>query len=350
MMFSKLINPNHPLIQITLRWIKWLTHPIVVFVSLQIVWISFVILWVVWFINQKETIVRLSQVLGSTKFSGPTGVTTLVVGSVLLGIILFGTIVLFVFTQVQSSLLRQQRSFVSSVTHELRSPLASLQLSFETMQRPELPENIRTKLFGMVQSDLARLTQLVDRILISSRLDRGIIDFKSQIESFNLRETIFELAEQSTHHDSELLDRLQVHCSREIWVESIRLAFNLVLGNLIENAIKYSPKSSPIEVKVTCTRDELRIVVRDQGFGLSKSDQRKIFKMFHRTSRATKNAVPGTGIGLYIVQSMVRGLGGHIWVESEGHGKGAAFFVSFPGRIARLQPAKPELMDSDPVG
>ena len=350
-MFSKLSNQTNPVIRLALRWIKWLTHPIVVFVSLQIVWISFVVLWVVWFINQKETIVRLSQVLGSSKFSGPTGVTTLVAGSILLGIILVGTIVLFVFTQIQSSLLRQQRSFVSSVTHELRSPLASLQLSFETMQRPNLPDNIKEKLFNMVHSDLARLTQLVDRILISSRLDRGIIDFKTQIESFNLRAVIFELSEQLAHLDPDILDRLQVHCSRDIWVESIRLAFNLVLGNLIENAIKYSDKMTPIEIKVSCTRDELRLVVRDYGYGLNKSEQRKIFKMFHRTSRATKNAVPGTGIGLYIVQSMVHGLGGHIWVESEGPGKGSGFFVSFPGSIARLKSSEPEIMEvHEPLG
>ena len=310
-------------------WLKRLGQPIAVFVILQVVWLSFVVLWVVWFVNQQESFQQISSILGSTALDTTTGIMTLVIGSILLGMILVGTVVLFVYTQVQGSLLRQQRSFVSSVTHELRSPLASLQLSFETMQRDNIPETVRDKLFHMVQRDIERLTRLVDRILLSARLDRGIVDHRSQIETFNLKQLIYKTMEDSRHLDPKIMDRVQVHCPETLEVKTIKMGMSMVLGNLIENALKYSEAGSPILVKV-CREDyELKIAVSDSGFGLNSRDKRLIFKMFHRTPRAAKNAVPGTGLGLFIVRSMLKGLGGRIWVDSDGIGKGSTFTIAF---------------------
>lgn len=313
--------------------IKRLTHPIVVFVALQIVWLSFVVLWVLWFLNQKETLSQINVLMEPSPIAGTTGIMTLVIGCILLGMILVGTVVLFIFTQVQGSLIRQQRSFVSSVTHELRSPLASLQLSFETLQRPDLPSDIRYRVMNMVERDIERLTQLVDRILVSARLDRGILDFNSQLETFNLKDALVKHVDRTTHMDRKLKERVSFICPDQMEVRGIKLAFTMIFGNLLENAVKYSPKGSPIEVQAKHLDQELCLSVRDYGFGLSKRDCQKVFKMFHRTPRATKNAVPGTGLGLFIVKSMVKGLGGRIWVESEGIGKGSTFFVSFPSDV-----------------
>lgn len=316
-----------------IKSLKWLTHPIVVFVSLQVVWIAFVILWIVWFINQQETLVKLSEAIGSGKITPTTGLMTLIIGSVLLGIILVGTIVLFVFTQTQGSLLRQQKSFVSSVTHELRSPLSSIQLSFETIQRPNLPLDIRDKLIKMIRNDIDRLTHLVDRILISSRLDRGLVDFTSHLEIFSFMELVEKTIEQTKHLDHELEKRLKIHGNTDLKLYTNRLALQLTMGNLIENAVKYSPQSSTIELSVERHDHEVLISVNDQGIGLQGRDRSKVFNLFHRSPGASKKAVPGTGIGLYIVRSMVKGLGGRVWAESPGIGKGATFFVCFPEQI-----------------
>jgi signal transduction histidine kinase len=301
---------------ILVKLLRWLTHPIFVFVALQIVWLTMIILWVVWFMSQQETLSKLSGIIGSTSTISPTtGIFTLVIGCVLLGIFLVGTVVLFVFTQIQSSLISQQKSFVSSVTHELRSPLSSLQLSFETLQRHQLPPNIRDKIFSMVEKDLERLSQLVERILIAGRLDRGIIDYKNQQDDIPLRELIQHVAEQQRHMDD----------SPDLVIGASRLALTIVLGNLLENAVKYSPAGSPIRVQVTFQEYELWISVEDAGIGLTSSEQRKIFRMFHRSPRAQKAAVPGTGLGLYIVKSIVNSMGGRIWVQSEGVNKGSRF-------------------------
>ncbi|MFW7382006.1 MAG: sensor histidine kinase [Oligoflexus sp.] len=332
-----LVTNRNRLMRVFLRSVKWMTHPIVVFVSLQIVWLAFVILWIIWFVNQKETVMQLSEVMGTSKISGTMGVMTLVVGSVLLGIILVGTIVLFVFTQIQGSLLRQQKSFVSSVTHELRSPLSSIQLSFETFQRPNLPPEIHQRLLKMIQTDIERLTQLVDRILISSRLDRGIVDFTAQVEVFSFSSLMEKMVEQASHLDVNLAQRLRVIAPKAFVLRANRLAMHLILGNLVENAIKYSPPDSVITIEVHHTDQELLISVHDHGLGLNKRDLSKIFQMFHRSPRATKNAVPGTGLGLYIVRSMVRGLGGRVWAESPGMNQGSTFYVTFPDWILANQ-------------
>lgn len=316
-----------------LSTMKKLGHPIFVFVALQVVWLAFVVLWVFWFMNQKETLAHISNLMGPSSATGMTGIMTLVIGSILLGMILVGTVVLFIFTQIQGSLLRQQKSFVSSVTHELRSPLASIQLSFETLQRPQLPDKVKHKLFDMVERDIGRLTQLVDRILLSARLDRGILDYSAQMETFNLSDLFHKSLDMTLHMDYRLQDRVAICCHTDITIRSIKLALSMIIGNLLENAIKYSPKSTPITIGAQLKQDELLMFVKDQGFGLNKTDIQKVFRMFHRTSRATKNAVPGTGLGLYIVKSMVRGLGGKIWVESLGIGKGSTFFLSFPADI-----------------
>lgn len=315
--------------ELLLKLAKWLTHPIVVFVALQIVWITILALWVYWFLNQQETLAKLSKILGASNlFSPATGIATLVVGCVLLGIILVGTVVLFVFTQVQGSMLRQQKFFVSSVTHELRSPLSSLQLSFETLKRRQLTPDIKEKIFGMVEKDLERLAQLVDRILIAGRLDRGIIDYRSQKEEINLRELLLALASQAQHLDPQVQTRLAVECSPHLILSGSRLALTMVFGNLLENAIKYAPPASPITVSASIKDYELWISIRDEGMGLTPGERRKIFRMFHRSPRAVKKAVPGTGLGLFIVRSIVHSMEGRVWVESPGLGKGSTFTVA----------------------
>jgi len=309
--------------------IKWLTHPIFVFVGLQVVWLTILILWVVWFLGQQETFNNLKKIIGNASTVNPTtGVFTLVIGCVLLGIILVGTVVLFVFIQVQSSMIRQQKSFVSSVTHELRSPLASLQLSFETLQRHKLSDITRDKIFSMVNKDLERLSLLVERILIAGRLDKGIIDYKNSLDEIEIKELIIHVLAQQLHLDQKLEPRITILCPDHLIMQGSRLGLNIVVGNLIENAIKYSPKDSPIGIRVDIKDYEVWLSVEDRGIGLSKNEQRKVFKMFHRSPRAQIRAVPGTGLGLFIVKAVTESMGGRIWAESDGIGKGSRFTVA----------------------
>lgn len=312
------------------NWLRYLIHPVVVFVTLQCLGVCVTILWVIWFLNQKEELSQIASALGQKNIDFSYGIFFLTSGCILLGMILVGTIMLFIFAQRQTSLVRQQRNFVSSVTHELRSPLASLQLSFETLQKQNVPMEIRRQLHEMALSDIDRLAGLVDRILISARLDRGISGFDATLEEITMRDFTNEIIDASSHLDANLPARIHINLPYDFSIWAPRQPLGLILRNLVENAVSYSPPNTPIEIKIQDEGDEFHLSVHDKGFGLNKKDLHRIFKMFHRTSAATKKAIPGTGLGLYIVKSMTKLLNGKVWAESPGIGEGATFHVVAP--------------------
>ncbi len=313
-----------------LRRFRWVMHPITIFVSLQIVWLAITLIWVIWFVGAQQEIASLAARFGKEFFDSRVTVSTLVVGCVLLGVLLVGTITLFVFGQRQSYQARQHRNFVSSVTHELKSPLASLQLSFETMAARELDAPTSARLMRMIDNDIERLRRLVDQILVAGRLDRGALGFDEDVVDLDFRELINTVQESLIYLDAEFGARLSVEGERGTKVRAPRQALLLILNNLLENAVKYSPKKTKITAACSDGPNETFIYVRDEGHGLDKKDMRRIFKMFHRSESAVKKAIPGTGLGLYIVKSAVQVLGGRVWVESPGRDKGTTFYVSLP--------------------
>jgi signal transduction histidine kinase len=123
---------------------------------------------------------------------------------------------------------------------------------------------------------------------------------------------------------------MTLKCANDLRWRGSQNAFNIVLGNLLENAIKYSTAKGPIFVKAEKTKDFLKISIEDAGLGLSKRDRKRIFKMFYRSKDATSRAIHGTGLGLFIVKTTLEQLGGRIEVASAGVGEGTTFTASFP--------------------
>lgn len=312
------------------KWLRWATHPISIFVFLQIVWITITLLWVIWFVDAFEGIAKLAKNFGTQHFDARYALIIMVVGCVLLGMLLVGTVVLFIFGQRQAHLINQQKNFLSSVTHELRSPLASLKLTIETMQMRKLDEVTSLKLCSMALVDIERLAKLVSQILVSARLDRGIEGFQEEAETLALYDLILKTAQRVTWLDKNIMNRLQISCHNDLRVHMPQAMLSLMLSNLLENAIKYSPMGSPIFIQASRQDGNVEISVKDEGIGLSEKDKHKIFKMFYRTKQANQNAVSGTGLGLFIVRSLARVLGGKAWVESEGENKGATFYIKLP--------------------
>lgn len=313
-----------------MRRLRWMTHPITVFVSLQIVWLAITLIWVIWFVGEQAAISQLAKRFGREYFDSGTALAILIVGCVLLGMLLVGTIVLFVFGQRQTMAARQQRIFVSSVTHELKSPLASLQIGFETLHLRKLSEEAQARVMGMIQVDIERLRRLIDQILVAGRLDRGARLFDEEVQTVNVSELLDRIVESLFFLDQNLRERIVLDCGKDLSIKTSKSALQLILNNLIENAVKYSPRGTPIEVSVDHVANEVFIGIRDRGMGLDRKDLRRIFKMFHRCDTAVKKAIPGTGLGLYIVRSIVSSLGGRVWAESSGRGMGSTFYVSLP--------------------
>lgn len=311
-----------------------LTHPIAIFVILQLVCIATSVLWVVWFIDQDAALLQVSQSFSEYNLNRSYGLGLLIAGCILLGVILVGTIFLFVFGLKQSKLNRQQQNFISSVTHELRSPLSSIQLAFETLRLRNLSAAASQQLHTVVLSDIDRLKRLVDQILLSAKLDRGMLDIK-KVERLEVKTVINSAITKSSHLQVGLNHRISLECDDALVIESSPDAIDLVLGNLLENAVKYSPRNSPIRIVASDVGKFVRIEVIDQGFGLSPRDFKRVFKMFHRAEVATKKAIPGTGLGLFIVQNIVRSLGGNISVSSLGKDMGSTFTVLLPVQLEK---------------
>ena len=309
-----------------------MVHPVGVFVIMQFIWAAILTLWVIWFVGRRREIERLAAQLSPSML--PTDdasvVALIVAGIILLSFLSAGTIMLFIWGQRQTSLIQQQRHFVSSVTHELRTPLASIHLAYETLTKRTLPEATKQQLLSMSLVDIERLIRLVNQILISSRLDRGMAMFQDDIKEISIKDSLSEILSTLTHLDKDITSRVEIDCPTGLVWRGSQNAFNIVMGNLLENAVKYSPTGSNITVKAVMISSNLLISVKDLGIGLTKRDKKKIFKMFYRSSDATKRAIAGTGLGLFIVKTTLEQLGGQISVESLGPGDGSTFKALFP--------------------
>ena len=309
---------------------KWLVNPIVVFVTLQIVWLAITIMWVFWFVESIHELAKIAEIVGSTYFQNHHALLVLVVGCILLGMLFVGTLMLFVIGQKQSYLMHQQKRFVSSVTHELRSPLASLQLAFETLKCRNLSLYDKRKMLEIATEDTERLKRLVDNILVSSRLDRGLSGFSDAAEPINLKGFLHFIIEKIHWLEPNASGRIEVSCPEALVLYAPNPVLSLIISNLIENALKYSPASTPIKVVVTCCGERITIAIQDRGLGLLPGDKKRVFHMFHRATLTQKMAIPGTGLGLYIVKSLTKNLGGYSWAESPGKNQGSTFYVSLP--------------------
>ena len=314
-----------------MAWIiRLFGHPVFVFVTLQIIWLAITLMWVIWFVDSFQEISKLARLVGSSYFDNHYALMVLIVGCILLGMLFIGTLFLFIISQRQRHLMIQQKSFVSSVTHELRSPLASLQLSFETMKKRTLDPSTQETLYKMAAEDIERLSRLIDHILVSSKLDRGISGISGSPRSLNVRKLIDQALSGSLWLDPSLYERTEVLCPQDLEITAPEPSMNLILSNLLENAVKYSPKATPIRINVSRDEGSISLTVRDYGLGLGRSEQKRIFRMFHRAPVTRKKAIPGTGLGLFIVRSLTRSLGGQVRAESPGRDKGSTFFVTFP--------------------
>jgi signal transduction histidine kinase len=319
--------------------LRFLINPISLFVGLQTLSVTTIVLWVVWFSEQED---RLKQLLGTRQWStldGGTTVAILVIGCILLGGILVLAAVWFFAGLRQSAMIRQQRNFLSSVTHEVRSPLASIQLALETLGHRNLDPAIRDRLISGAHQDIARMTRLVDQILIASRLDRGITLFAEAPETIDLSTWLESVAREAipgTPPDPQIAEstaapsRIEVKVKEGVQLRAPAQALRVIVDNLIHNAIKYSPADSKIILRGESQDGKIRISVEDHGMGIDSQEMKQLFKIFRRGERAMTKAIPGTGLGLYIVDSMTRIMGGRVRVESPGLNRGATFTVELP--------------------
>jgi signal transduction histidine kinase len=310
-----------------MKWFRKLFTPLSALIGIQLVWVLIVVFWIYWFIGRHKELRRLTEQYKPDLLAGyHFDWLVLAEGLALLVVILIGVYVIFLYWQRQSSLNRQQRNFISQVTHELKSPLASIRLHLETIRlRKPSPDRLERFLDTMLD-DTSRLENHINKLLMAARLEHGFgggerqnMDFSEFVTQF-LERKLLKLPEGGS-----LTWRIEPGIRVELDPEGMAMA----LRNLFENAILYSLASPEIEVTLARESKRCLLIFSDQGRGMAKGDVRKVFRMFYRV-RTTGENIRGTGLGLYIVQSIIERHGGRIRATSPGVGKGTAFQISLP--------------------
>ena len=306
--------------------LKRIFSPVKTLIGIQLVWIALVVFWIYWFVGKNREFRELAEKYRPELLSKGLNWVVMTEVLVMLGAILAGVYVIFHYWNRQSRLYANQRAFISQVTHELKSPLASIQLHLETIRLRRPGREKLDAFVGTMLSDTERLHYLINNLLMAARLeqrrkpaDRRPTDLSQVVREYVERERA--RLPQGGIITLEAEDGVKLLVDPE--------EMEIVLRNLFENAVLYSPGSPEITVRLSREGNAARLTISDRGRGLEKTELKKIFDMFYRVRNSGEN-VRGTGLGLYIVDTIIRGYGGQVRVTSDGPGTGCSFTIILP--------------------
>lgn len=269
----------------------------------------------------------------------------LILGGVVSALIIVGLVLLCAWLVREMRVNQRQQAFLDAVTHEMKTPLASLRLSLDTLDRHALAPERRREFQGRMREDMDRLTRTVEQVLNAARAEARVR--KPQRERVELGSLIDRCIGEIRSRHALPEDAIVVRGERPAFVWGDSDEFALVFRNLLENAVKYSQAAVAVEVAIVASGDaRTSVEIRDEGIGIAPRDLRKIFHRFYRAGREVQRTVAGLGLGLFIVRSLVRRHGGRVVAQSEGSGRGSRFVVTLrrapPTEVAEA----PALLDA----
>lgn len=223
---------------------------------------------------------------------------------------------------------RRQSRFIDSVTHELRSPLASLRLCLQTLQKRQLTDAQRGELNQMMLDDVDRLSAFIDDILEASRIEHGgESGVQREVELHGLVEVTAARVRTRYKVPDEAIHNLVPPGLRLVTDET---ALELVLRNLLDNAVKYSDPPYQVTVRAMVHRNRVHVSVEDRGIGIPRAHIKRIFDRFYRVPSVSTRKRQGTGLGLYVVSSLIRSMGGRLAAISPGRDQGSTMSFTLP--------------------
>jgi two-component system phosphate regulon sensor histidine kinase PhoR len=259
----------------------------------------------------------------------------LVFGTVFFALVIVGLVWLCAWLVREMRVNQRQRAFLDAVTHEMKTPLASLRLYLETLVRHDPDRERRREFLECMGQDLERLDRTVEQVLAAARSEEP--GSRAQAEAVSLSVLLGEcITDVGTRHAlPEKAVRLE--SDPGVLVSGNGGELSVVFRNLIENAVKYSEE--PVEVTVAVApdgEDRVQVEISDRGIGIPSRELRKIFQRFYRAGRDVQRTAAGLGLGLFIVRNLVRRQGGRVVARSAGSGEGSRFVVTL--RSARQAP------------
>ncbi|MGA2152126.1 MAG: HAMP domain-containing sensor histidine kinase [Geobacteraceae bacterium] len=309
-----------------MKLLRKLFHPLFALIAIQLVWVLLVIFWIYWFIGSNKAFRKLAELYRPELAGRGIDWTVLVVGLALLLVILPGVYVIFLYWKRQSDLVNQQKNFMSQVTHELKSPLASIQLHLETIKLRNPPPDKMERFLDTMLADTDRLNNLINNLLLAAKLEHRVRPTYYPVIDFSqLVARVMEQKRSKLPEGGSITIEVEEGIKASIDTERMES----VLRNLFENACLYSPATPEIRVTLKKFGRHCLLTFQDHGKGIEAKELKKIFRMFYRVRRSGEN-IRGTGLGLYIVKSVIKDHGGKIRVTSEGTGKGTTFLITLP--------------------
>jgi len=258
------------------------------------------------------------------------------IGATFLALLLAGVIGYLVLTIKAINLSRRQSNFIDSVTHELKSPLASMKLYLQTLSRHQVPPEQQNEFFRIMLDDLERLDRLINQMLAAGRIDSARLD--GEAERIDLAELLAQCARSVCATYRLPAETVALRCE-PCTVLARPIELDLIFRNLIDNAVKYA--GAPPWVQVELARGaarSVRVRISDNGRGIPRKLRRQVFGRFVRLGSELEREKPGTGLGLYIVRTLVQRLGGRVNIADRVPQPGTVFTVVLPIVAPAVEP------------
>jgi two-component system phosphate regulon sensor histidine kinase PhoR len=292
------------------------------------------------------------SILSAFRSPGGAGIywALLSVGTTLLVFVLVGVVLYLTLSIKAINLSRRQSNFIDSVTHELKSPIASLKLYLQTLNRRQVTPEEQESFYRYMLEDVSRLDNLINHLLDAARLEKDRTP--AEAEDVDLAGVIRSTAGVVCQRYQRRTEVVQLDLEPCV-VHAAPVDLELIFRNLIDNAVKYANDEDPrVEVSMRLTSDgHVVVLISDNGHGIPPQYRRKLFSRFMRLGLELERAKPGTGLGLYIVRTLVDRLGGKVYIRDREHGSGTTFVVQLPGRhpTENLQIEQPANLANDAV-
>lgn len=245
-------------------------------------------------------------------------------GVVMMGLLFWGIIWIYRNLYNKLKLKRQQSNFLLSITHELKTPLASIKLYLETLQKRQLDKDQAATIVSNSLGDVSRLRDLVDNILLAAQLDNS--KYELQRFEINLSETAEHVINKFVL-PRNIQGRVNINIEKDVFLTTDEAAMEMILTNLLSNAVKYSPADGKIDVQLRTDNTHVILSVSDEGQGISPEDKEYIFSKFYRSGDEQTRKSKGTGLGLFIVKNLLNLLEAEIKVKDK-HPKGTTFEIT----------------------
>jgi two-component system, OmpR family, sensor histidine kinase CiaH len=246
-------------------------------------------------------------------------------GLTFLLLIMAGAIYIYRGFVKELKLANDQRNFMMAITHELKTPIAVAKLNLETLQKHKLAESQQKQILSNTLQETNRLDILCNNLLVSSQIEAGKYNFTKEQQYFS--DMINDGADEFIRRYP--LRIFTKNIASDIIVTGDLFLLQIAINNLIENAIKYSPKEKPIDITLQKVEGWAQLSVTDEGAGVADSDKKLVFEKFYRTGNEATKRAKGTGLGLYLTGKICRTHNGHIKIEDNPKG-GSIFILSLP--------------------